>query len=304
MHHDSMGAPFDWKQWLSDRDIPAYYLSIIREHLPEMVFDILRRRGQAEELFVVGLQGAQGSGKSTLSLVLKELLQAFGFRVAVTSLDDYYLSAEQRQKLGKEVHPLLKTRGVPGTHDVELALQTFKSLAAGETTRLPIFDKATDNPCPQQDWPEISEPLDCLLFEGWCVGLPDVLPAHIAKFSEPINTFEADHDIDGVWRNYIAHANKRYQPLYDYIDYLITLKVPNFDCVIKWRWQQEQRLARQLTTQNRTVSVMSESQVERFVRHFERITIVAQQQLPRLANLIIELDTAHGFSNMLYKKRS
>src|SRR6185437_8649015 len=76
---------------------------------------------------VLGLCGAQGSGKSILARSLADRFASRGRRVAVLSLDDLYLTKAERSRLAQEVHPLLGTRGVPGTHDVALGLQILNT---------------------------------------------------------------------------------------------------------------------------------------------------------------------------------
>jgi D-glycerate 3-kinase len=42
------------------------------------------------------------------------------------------------------VHPLLATRGVPGTHDIDLAINTINAVCSGLPTPITRFDKSTD----------------------------------------------------------------------------------------------------------------------------------------------------------------
>ncbi len=80
------------------------------------------------EPFVLGINGAQGTGKSTLADFIREFLGVAHDRsTMVLSIDDLYLTRAQRQALAKDIHPLLATRGVPGTHDVELGLSIIGS---------------------------------------------------------------------------------------------------------------------------------------------------------------------------------
>ena len=82
---------------------------------------------------VLALNGAQGTGKSTLARLLKRLLeQVHGLRVAILSLDDLYLTAQERRRRAETIHPLLATRGVPGTHDVRLGIRTIRALREGK----------------------------------------------------------------------------------------------------------------------------------------------------------------------------
>ena len=68
--------------------------------------------------YVLGLSGLQGSGKSTLARVIKTQAEQRGWPTEVLSLDDFYYSRSEREALAHQVHPLLRTRGVPGTHEI------------------------------------------------------------------------------------------------------------------------------------------------------------------------------------------
>ena len=95
---------------------------------------------------VIGISGAQGSGKSTLAAELVAQLQQRGVKAAAVSLDDYYVSQAQRQQLAEHVHPLLRQRGVPGTHHIQQAINDAIAVLAGQPVALPQFDKAQDEP--------------------------------------------------------------------------------------------------------------------------------------------------------------
>jgi D-glycerate 3-kinase len=128
-----------------------------------------RSTGQSRPL-VVGLNGPQGSGKSTGAEVLGKLLYDRGLSAAVLSIDDLYLSHAERQRLAREVHPLLAMRGPPGTHDPGLGLTLIGQLGRLGRVALPRFDKASDDRRPRSAWQDVEAPLDVLVFEGWCVG--------------------------------------------------------------------------------------------------------------------------------------
>ena len=84
---------------------------------------------QQNSPLVVGINGAQGSGKSTLTKILSMLLsQGFDKNVVSISIDDLYLTRAERQQLAEDIHPLFLTRGVPGTHDVELGKSILMQL--------------------------------------------------------------------------------------------------------------------------------------------------------------------------------
>lgn len=145
---------------------------------------------------VVGICGAQGSGKSTLVARLAQRLD----RVATLSLDDLYLTRAEREALARDVHPLLRTRGVPGTHDIDLGMAVMASLDRGAAVRLPRFDKAIDDRSPETSWPTAAANTRVMLFEGWCVG---ALPQESEALAEPANALEREEDRDGTWRRYV-----------------------------------------------------------------------------------------------------
>src|SRR4051812_24782738 len=105
---------------LRSQALPATYRQMVdRVHRPaaERIAETRRALGRP---IVAGLCGSQGSGKSTMALFLQVLLQDRGLKTAILSLDDLYLTLPERERLAADVHPLLRTRGVPGTHDVGL----------------------------------------------------------------------------------------------------------------------------------------------------------------------------------------
>ncbi len=118
--------------------------------------------------FIFGLCGPQGSGKSTAALALKQRLEGRGLRALVLSLYDLYLSRDDRRRLAADVHPLLATRGPPGTHDVALGLDVISALKARRPVRLPLFHKATDDRCPLADWPAADRDADVIILVRRC----------------------------------------------------------------------------------------------------------------------------------------
>lgn len=243
----------------------------------------------------VALCGAQGSGKSTLAVVLRRLLQARGLTTAVLSLDDFYLTRQQRTELAARVHPLLQTRGVPGTHDIAMALQVVESLQREGEVALPAFDKARDDRRAPQDWPRVAAPVQVVLFEGWCLC---AAPQAAAALALPVNELEAREDADGGWRHYVNGALAGdYRRLCNLFDYRVFLAAPGFDVVYAWRLQQEQQLRQLAAAQGADLSrMMSDSQLERFVRHYERLTRHMLEDMPARADVVIRLDSARGMA--------
>lgn len=241
-----------------------------------------RRLPDHPGLFVLGVSGSQGSGKSTLAEAVVAALRERGLSSEVLSIDDLYLSSAARRHMAVEIHPLLATRGVPGTHDVGLGLTVLAALDAGEPVRLPRFDKASDEPREQTEWPEASA-LRVLVFEGWCVGAraqPDAL------LVDPVNEFEASEDPDAAWRIFVnTQLGLAYQDLFARIDAQVFLAAPAFDIVKDWRLQQE----RDITGQGH--AVMDEAGIARFVQFYQRLTAWMIEDMPRRADLTARLDS-------------
>lgn len=225
---------------------------------------------------VLGLCGAQGSGKSTLAVALVEAARAQDLAAATLSLDDLYLTRADRAGLARHVHPLLATRGVPGTHDVALGLDLLARIDAGNAVRLPRFDKASDDRVCEADW-EHAGPLDLLVFEGWCVGAVAQAEAALA---DPVNALEAGEDADGRWRHWVnAQLAGGYQRLFARIDRQVLLAAPEFAVVQDWRLEQERAGA----------GVMDAAAVARFIQHYERLTRHILAEMPGRADLVIRL---------------
>lgn len=232
---------------------------------------------------IYGITGPQGCGKSTLAAQLAGAAAARGLRMASVSVDDFYLDHDARQALAREVHPLLATRGPPGTHDVALACDTLDALRARKAAALPRFDKLTDRRLPRPQWP-VLEGADLVVFDGWFLATP---PQAESELAEPLNALERDEDPDGRWRRWCNDTLGRdYPPLWERIDRLLYLQPPGFEVVPGWRWDQEQAL-READPQRRG---MDRTGVDRFVCHFERVTRQAMRELPAIADRVVPLD--------------
>lgn len=232
---------------------------------------------------VFAIAGLQGSGKSTLAAQMAALAGQRGRTAAVLSVDDFYLGKAQRQRLARDVHPLLATRGPPGTHDIGFACATLDALEQRNATSLPRFDKLADDTAPRASWPQVAA-ADLVIVEGWLLGTPAEDDAALAV---PINALEHDEDPHGHWRRYCNDALRNdYPALWLRFDALWFLQPPGFEVVADWRWQQEQQLAREQPGK----PAMGHAQVQRFIGFFERVSRQALRTLPDIADRTIPLD--------------
>ena len=160
------------------------------------------------------------------------------------SLDDFYLTKVERNHLAATIHPLLATRGVPGTHDVQLAIDSIQSLVAGKKTLITRFDKSIDDRAPLTNLKTIEGKIGLVVLEGWCLGAK-AEPTEM--LTQPLNSLEEQDDRDGIWRTYVNQAlSVDYPPLFALVDELIMLQAPGFDTVFNWRLEQEQKMVKRL----------------------------------------------------------
>lgn len=266
-----------------------------------------RRRGVSEKALVVGLCGAQGSGKSTVTELLKTVLTVgFNLKVASLSIDELYKTKEEREHLSRTIHPLLATRGVPGTHDVNLAIETIERLKAQgprQSTQIPAFDKARDDRQPRSTWPVCRGRLDVIIFEGWCVG---ACPQSEKALVAPANHLEREEDTEGVWRTGVNQALAGdYQQLFDLIDVLLMLKVDSMKRVFEWRRLQEHKLAAKAAQSGidmKELQIMSDLELDRFIMHYERLTNHILDEMPRRADIVFFVDHSHRVARLAINK--
>jgi D-glycerate 3-kinase len=274
-------------QVLAEESLPASYRQLVETWLPPLADWLCQRRREAGRPLLVGVHGAQGTGKTTLCRVLELLLAQKNWQALTLSLDDFYFSQAKRRQLAQDIHPLLITRGVPGTHDVELLMQTLDKLMAAETASLPRFNKATDDREPISAWPWSAGDLDLVFLEGWCVGCRAV---DEATLQQPVNALETEEDTDGSWRSHVnACLAGEYAELFLRLDALVMLRAPSMEQVLEWRCLQESKLAER----GRGGGVMSMPEIRRFVQHYERITRHALTEMPGRADYLLELGVDH-----------
>jgi D-glycerate 3-kinase len=240
----------------------------------------------AERTFVLGVTGLQGSGKSTLAAAVVDAARGRGWGAVALSLDDVYLTRAEREALARDVHPLLRTRGVPGTHDLALLASTLDALArASPETPVPVprFDKGRDERYAPSLWPAVAGPPRLVVLEGWCLGVEPAADARM--LDEPVNALERDEDADGRWRRWVDARLAEYLPVWRRLDALLLLRAPSWEVVAAWRAQAEQPLR-----ERGEPRAMDAPALARFLQHYERISRRALETLERKADLVIRLD--------------
>jgi len=248
---------------------------------------------------ILGFSGGQGSGKTTIAKILKIILKKFFKRkIYISSIDDFYKTLRDRNKMAHNIHPLFKTRGVPGTHDVNLIKKFFYFLKKNKflKIKLPKFDKSQDNRLKEKYWFNIKQKPEIIILEGWCIGAK---PQSSSLIKKPINNLEKYEDKDLKWRKYANEKlKKEYKKLFAMIDHMIFMKIPNFKMVFKWRLLQENKLKKKSHSNKK---IMSYNKIKRFIMFYERITLQMVKDLSKSASVVMLLKKNHEIKKTLFK---
>ena len=255
-----------------------------------------------KKTFILGLGGGQGSGKTTISsiitLILKKYFKLNVFRI---SIDDFYKTRKERFFLSKKIHPLFMTRGVPGTHDINIILNFFRRVKKNnfKSLKLPKFDKAFDDRCKKNYWYKIKKKPDVIIFEGWCVG---ARPEKNSILKKNINTLEKVDDPNLIWRKYVNNQLKtKYKKLFSYLDCLLYMKTKDFGLLQKWRLKQEKKLW--IKSKNKkNLKLMSKGDIINFMQTYQRITQNMFRDAPKYASIIIKLNSNHQIKTINFRK--
>jgi D-glycerate 3-kinase len=196
-------------------------------YVPLAVGCALRVQRCSHRPWILGLQGPQGCGKSTLATALVQGLDAAGLHAGTISIDDFYLTNDEQLTLAARHagNPYLRYRGYPGTHDVALGSRTIEAIASlhsGSQTLVPRYDKGAHagrgDRAPHSEWRRLVGPVDVLVFEGWMLGFSPLDPSEIEPSLEAPNAFLAAY---AAWHRWL--------------DAFVRLDVASHDTIVAWR---------------------------------------------------------------------
>jgi pantothenate kinase-related protein Tda10 len=158
----------------------AYFQGQLMEH------EVKHQDKTTKPPLFVGISAPQGCGKTTLTNIMKKMFSLTGKSCISMSLDDFYLTGEEQDKLAAENsdNPLLQFRGNAGTHDIPLLTSTMKSLRdinlpkSTAPVMIPHYDKSLRNGrgdrAPTSKFMKARSPVDIVLFEGWMLGFTPI----------------------------------------------------------------------------------------------------------------------------------
>ena len=286
------------KEKIFDQSVATKIANLRRIYIPVSFWIDDKYKKKGKTLFL-GLSGGQGSGKTTVTGILKIILKKFFKReIHVSSIDDFYKTLKDRNEMSHTIHPLFKTRGVPGTHDISLVKKFFDFIKKKKFKKfkLPKFDKSIDDRLNEKYWFNVKERPEIVIFEGWCVGAKPQLNSLLKK---PINILEKYEDKDLIWRRHTNEKLKReYKKIFAMIDNFIFMKIPNFNMVFKWRLLQERKLKKRSHT---TKKIMSYGEIKRFVMFYQRVTLQMFKDMPKVASVVLTLNNKHQINKIWFK---
>ena len=275
---------------------------MIKAYLIPICFWI-SKKAEKKRPYFVGLAGGQGTGKTTISSLIRIILiKYFKLNVFRISIDDFYKTRRERINLSKRIHPMLLTRGVPGTHDINMILNFFKKSKVKKFKRLklPTFNKAVDDRFNKNRWYDLKKRPDVVIFEGWCVGAKSEKNISLKK---TINSMEKVKDHKQIWRRYVNQQLKsKYKSLYSQLNCLIYLKAKNFSLLQKWRLKQERKLWVK-SKKKSNLKIMSKGDVINFMQTYQRITQNMFRYMPKYASIILTLNSNHQIKSAVYKSK-
>jgi len=286
------------KEKIFDKSRATKIKSLKKTYIPISFWIENKYKKKGKTLFL-GFSGGQGSGKTTVAKILKIILKKFFKReIYVSSIDDFYKTLKDRNEMSHTIHPLFKTRGVPGTHDISLVKKFFDFIKKKnfKKFKLPKFDKSMDERLKKKYWSNIKKRPEIVILEGWCVGAK---PQSNSIINKSINVLEKYEDKHLIWRKYANEKlKKEYKKLFAMIDHFIFMKIPNFNVVYEWRLLQESKLGKKSHSSKK---IMSYNEIKRFIMFYERITLQMIKDLSKSASVVIFLKTNHKIKKILFR---
>ena len=286
------------KEKIFDKSKVAKIESLKKIYIP-MSFWIEKKYREKGKTLFLGLSGGQGSGKTTVTGILKIILKKFFKReIQVSSIDDFYKTLKERNHMSHKIHNLFKTRGVPGTHDINLVKKFFYNLKKINLKKFksPRFDKSADDRFKRKYWNDIKRKPEIVILEGWCIGAK---PQSNILIKRPINILEKLEDKNFIWRKYVNEKLKReYKSLFAKIDHFIFIKIPNFKMVFKWRLLQEKKLKKKSYSNKK---IMNYNEIKRFIMFYQRITLQMIKDLSKSASVVMFMKKDHEIKKIIFR---
>lgn len=237
-----------------DKDLKNYYLPFAQK-----LINLKKKKNSANGI-IVGISAIQGAGKTTQGEIMEILLRFLGYSMVSLSIDDHYITHEQLDEL-RQKDPRYIRRGV--THDIALAIKNLtdlKEIKEGIEVKIPVYDKgAFEGDGDRVGWETVTKKPDFIFYDGWMLGARRVEDESI--FESRLPALDSLEHIQ-----FAKDINKKldeYLPLWNLLDFMNVLYVPNYQISLEWRDQAEEVLRKE-------GKGMSKEEIREFVYYFWR----------------------------------
>lgn len=245
------------ERWLgkeaNDARVYQYYLPVYF-WLEKMVTRTAKAAARKGGAVVLGISCPQGGGKTTLTRFLKDMFTVRGLHCVSASLDDFYWTHKDQRRLAERHHgnDLMEFRGMPGTHDMNLLLDTLHALRKGEPADIPRYDKSAyrgrGDRVERGRWTAVDRDVKVAILEGWCLGFEPVDSKKMVTADQRL------HPVNEYLRSYLC--------LKDLLDAMVVMQVDDVRWVYNWREESEMHM------REAGRDSLSKDDVKDFVRRF------------------------------------
>ncbi len=185
---------------------------------------------------IIGISALPGTGKTTLGKWLEAISLKLDFKIAVISIDDFYLPSDQ-MKLAIINNPWKVSRGFPGSHSVNLMHEKLLNWKKNGELNVPVFDKSLRNGLGDRSHWRSDNP-DLLIIEGWFLGIE---PCSSDNNYQNIITSELSPH-ESSYRSKIQENLYKYLDVWNLIDNIWHLKPLKFEYMNLWKINQEKEM--------------------------------------------------------------
>ena len=185
---------------------------------------------------IIGISALPGTGKTTLGKWLEAISLKLNFKIAVISIDDFYLPSNEMNLAIKD-NPWNVSRGFPGSHSVKLMREKLLNWKINGELNVPVFDKSLRNGLGDRSYWKLGNP-DLLIIEGWFLGI-EPLSTDIQE-QQMISPKLSSHELSYILK--IQNNLKEYLDVWSLIDTIWHLKPVHFDYMNIWKSNQEKEM--------------------------------------------------------------
>ena len=185
---------------------------------------------------IIGISALPGTGKTTLGKWLEAISLKLNFKIAVISIDDFYLPSDE-MKLAIKNNPWNVSRGFPGSHSVKLMHEKFLSWKTNGELNVPVFDKSLRNGLGDRSHWRSDNP-DLLILEGWFLGIE---PLSIDINDQSIKSSMLNSQ-ESIYRLKIQKNLYEDLDVWSLVDNIWHLKPLKFEYMNMWKTNQEQEM--------------------------------------------------------------